>query len=116
MLKPAEPANMIGNLAFGIPVGMAIVAVGLYLTIVGAPTTRAKLTVAAVVVLILGVETMLSSWAWPFVTPFEAMRRRCWHCGWDLLHRYTPCPRCAAPPKPVPKIRAGRVISAEPGE
>ena len=111
MLKPAEPANMIGNLVFGIPLGIAISAVLLYASIVGAPTLRAKLVIAGVVVAILAVETVVAVLIWPFITPFEPMRRRCWHCGWDLLHRFTPCPRCGAPPRPVPTMRAARVIT-----
>ncbi|MEA2710133.1 MAG: hypothetical protein QOF78_2734 [Phycisphaerales bacterium] len=102
---------MIGNLVFGVPLGISIVAVMIYLQIFGAPTLEAKLKVAAVVALIFIVDLGLAALLWPFVTPFESPLWKCWNCDVELIHRYALCPRCGAPPKPVPQVRAARVMA-----
>jgi DNA-directed RNA polymerase subunit RPC12/RpoP len=110
-LKPAEPANMLGNLAFGVPLGLALFGVMLYVQTVGAPTLEDKLKVAGVVIIILGVQFAIAAWVWPFITPFETLLWKCWNCQIELMHRYAICPRCGAPPKPVPRMRQARVIA-----
>jgi len=110
MLKPAEPANWLGNLAFGVPLGLALVVVMTYVTIHGAPTRREKLAVAAAVAVILFIQHVVATWAWPYITPFAPIVRQCWNCKMELVHRYANCPRCGAQPNPLPKLRAARVI------
>ena len=109
-LKPAEPANMLGNLAFGVPLGLAVFALITYLGVAGAPTIRAKVTIAVVVVVLLAIYFGFAAWVWPFITPFAATLWRCWNCRVELVHRFPLCPRCGAPSRMAPTVRAGKVI------
>src|SRR5688500_11744908 len=84
-LKPAEPANTYGNLAFGVPLGLSVVAVLFYAQVVGAPTLKDKLIIAAVIALLFAVHLGVGFWAWPFITPFAPMPRQCWRCGYEMV-------------------------------
>jgi hypothetical protein len=103
---------MIGNLAFGIPLGLSVVSIMFYLQVFGAPTMQAKLTIAAAIAGMLIVYFGIAAWAWPFITPFEAPLWRCWHCGVELVHRFPLCPRCNAPAQPLPKLHVARLLTA----
>jgi hypothetical protein len=109
LLKPAEPANMMGNLFFGIPLGLAIVSVMFYLQAHGAPTIEAKLKIALAIAAILVVFLGVAAWAWPIITPFEPPLSRCWHCNIELVHRFPLCPRCNAPAQPLPQVHVAQL-------
>ena len=109
LLKAAEPANMLGNLAFGIPLGLAIVSVIFYLQMYGAPTMREKLIVAGVIAAILIVHLVVGAWAWPFITPFQTPLWRCWYCNVELVHRFPRCPQCRAPAQALPRVHIARI-------
>jgi hypothetical protein len=105
---------MIGNLAFGIPLGLSVVGFMTYLGVAGAPTPEAKLRLAAVVVVFLAIYFGIAAWVWPFITPFAATLWQCWSCRVELVHRFPLCPRCGAPsrgaPSPTTTPRIGKVI------
>ena len=102
---------MLGNLFFGVPLGLSIVAIMVYVQVNGAPTMEARLKLAAVTIVLLAVFFGVAAWVWPFITPFEATLWRCWHCNVELTHRFPLCPRCGAPSRAAPAttVRAARV-------
>jgi len=103
---------MLGNLFFGVPLGLSIVGFMTYLGVAGAPTMQAKLALLAVVVVFIAVYLGIASLAWPIITPFEATLWRCWNCSVELTHRFPLCPRCGAPSRAAPTRppRVGQVI------
>ena len=100
---------MIGNLAFGVPLGLSVVSVMLYLQIHGAPTMKEKLIIGVAVAAILVVWFGIAAWAWPIITPFESPLWRCWYCNVELVHRFPLCPRCNAPAQPLPRVHIARL-------
>ena len=104
---------MIGNLVFGIPLGLTVLCILTYIGSAGAPTLEAKLTLAAVIIVVVGAQLLLGLWAWPYITPFAPPLWRCWNCQIELVHRFPLCPNCNAPSKPVANLRAAHVIPSE---
>ena len=117
-LKPAEPANMLGNLVFGVPLGLSIfVLIAVFAEPDGPMTMESKLKLAAAILAVVALFSGVAAWAWPFGTPFEASLWQCWNCRLELVHHFPICPRCNAPSRSAPtKPRAARVIPSGSGE
>ena len=111
-IKPAEPWNTCGNVAFGVPIAFGVVAVAIVGLAVGIETVGRALVVLAMcgVVFALGIA---AGWiVCPYITPFTPVPRTCGRCGYDRrgIGR-APCPECGTPPV-ADKLRETKLRAA----